>query len=100
RQRPRQRFRALRLEAAGAGTPHMRRLADALAEQAGLPVDGDGDRVVRVRKGAPAVTWQVLLRPTPRPLATRAWRTENYPRAGGATVAATVTDLLRVGEEA
>ena len=99
RQRPRQRFRALRLEAAGAGTPDMRRLADALAEQAGLPVDGDGDLVVRVRKGAAPVTWQVLLRTTPRPLSTRAWRTENYPGAVGATIAATVLDLLRVGEE-
>ena len=99
RQRPRQRFRALRLEAAGAGSPDMRRLADALAEQAGLPVDGDGDLVVRVRKGAAPVTWQVLLRTTPRPLSTRSWRTENYPGAVSAPIAATVLDLLRVGEE-
>src|SRR5699024_12247933 len=74
RQRPRQRFRALRLEAAGAGSPDMRRLADALAEQAGPPVDGDGDLVVRGRKGAAPVTWQVQLRTTPPPLATPRWR--------------------------
>ena len=99
RQRPRQRFRGLRLEAAGADTPDMRRLADALAELAGLPLSEDGDLVVRVRKGATPVTWQVLLRTTPRPLATRAWRTVNYPGAVNATVAATVLDLLQVGEE-
>lgn len=99
RQRPRQRFHGLRLEAAGADTPDMRRLAQALAEQAGLPVAEDGDLVVRVRRGAAPVTWQVLLRTTPRPLATRAWRTVNYPGAVNATVAATVLDLLRVGAE-
>jgi tRNA (guanine6-N2)-methyltransferase len=99
RQRPRQRFHGLRLEAAGAHTPDMRRLADALAEQAELPVAEDGDLVVRVRKGAAPVTWQLLLRTTPRPLATRAWRTVNYPGAVNATVAATVLDLLQVGAE-
>lgn len=99
RQRPRQKFHALRLEAAGAGTPDMRRLAASLAELAGLPVDGEGDLVVRVRKGATPTTWQVLLRTTPRPLATRAWRTVNYPGAVNATIAATVLDLLQVGAE-
>lgn len=99
RQRPRQRFTGLRLEAAGADTPDMRRLAEALAELADLPVDPEGDLVVRVRKGAAPVTWQVLLRTTPRPLATRAWRTVNYPGAVNATIAATVLDLLDVGAE-
>jgi len=99
RQRPRQRFLGLRLEAAGADTPDMRRLAAALAELAGLPVAEDGDLVVRVRKGATPVTWQVLLRTTPRPLATRTWRTVNYPGAVNATIAATVLDLLQVGAE-
>ncbi|MDN5898650.1 MAG: methyltransferase [Brachybacterium sp.] len=99
RQRPRQTFHGLRLEAAGAGTPDMRRLASALAELAELPVDGEGDLVVRVRKGATPVTWQMLLRTTPRPLATRAWRTVNYPGAVNATIAATVLDLLQVDAE-
>ena len=99
RQRPRQRFRGLRLEAAGSDTADMRRLAQALAELAGLTVRPDGDLVVRVRRGAPAGTWQVLLRTTPRPLATRAWRTVDYPGAVNATIAATVLDLLEVGGE-
>ena len=100
RQRPRQRFHGLRLEAAGADTPDMRRLAAALAELAELPVDEeDGDLVVRVRRGGPPGTWQVLLRTTPRPLATRAWRTVDYPGAVNATIAATVLDLLEVTAE-
>lgn len=100
RQRPRQTFHGLRLEAAGADTPDMRRLADALAELAGLPVDGeDGDLVARVRRGAEPGTWQVLLRTTPRPLATRSWREVDYPGAVNATIAATVLDLLGIGEE-
>lgn len=99
RQRPRQRFRGLRLEAAGSDTPEMRRLADAVAELAGVEVDADGELVVRVRRGAEPGTWQLLARTTPRPLATRAWRTVNYPGAVNATIAATVLDLLQVGEE-
>lgn len=99
RQRPRQRFHGLRLEAAGSDTPDMRRLAEAIAELAGLPVAEDGDLVVRVRRGAPQHTWQVLLRTTPRPLSARSWRTVNYPGAVNATIAATVMDLLEVGEE-
>lgn len=99
RQRPRQRFHGLRLEAAGSDTADMRRLAEAFAELAGVPVDSGGDLVVRVRRGAPKGTWQVLLRTTPRPLATRAWRTVNYPGAVNATIAATVLDLLEVGAE-
>lgn len=100
RQRPRQVFHGLRLEAAGAGTPEMRRLATALAELADLPVDdADGDLVARVRRGASPGTWQVLLRATPRPLATRAWREVDYPGAVNATIAATVLDLLDVGAE-
>jgi 23S rRNA G2445 N2-methylase RlmL len=78
----------------------MRRLAEALAELAGLPVgDGDGDLVARVRRGASPGTWQVLLRTTPRPLATRAWREVDYPGAVNATIAATVLDLLDVRAE-
>ena len=100
RQRPRQVFHGLRLEAAGAGSPDMRRLAGALAELAALPVDdADGDLVARVRRGASPGTWQVLLRTTPRPLATRAWRTVDYPGAVNATIAATVLDLLDVRAE-
>jgi len=101
RQRPRQVFHGLRLEAAGAGSADMRRLAEALADAAGLPVDdADGDLVARVRRTPSGEAgWQVLLRTTPRPLATRAWRTVNYPGAVNGTIAATVLDLLDVRAE-
>ncbi|GAA4527484.1 methyltransferase [Brachybacterium paraconglomeratum] len=99
RQRPRIRFHGLRLEAAGSDTPDMRRLASALAELAEVPFASDGDLVVRVRRGAPSGTWQLLLRTTPRPLSTRAWRTVDYPGAVNATIAATVLDQLQVGAE-
>lgn len=99
RQRPRLRFHGLRLEAAGAHTPQMRRLGASLADLAGLPVDDEGDLVARVRRGAPPGTWQVLLRTTPRPLSTRAWRTVDYPGAVNATIAATVLDQLEVGAD-
>lgn len=98
RQRPRQRFTGLRLAAAGADTVEMQRLAGALADSAGVPVDPEGDLLVRVRRGPQAPgTWQVLIRTTPRPLATRTWRTVNYPGAVNATIAATVLDRLEIG---
>lgn len=102
--RPRVTFTGLRLAAAGADTPVMRRLAAELAEHAGLPVDlEDGDLLVRVRPAArrPGVskTWEVLLRLTPRPLSRRAWRVVDYPGAVNATIAASVLDLLEVGPE-
>ena len=101
--RPRQRFTDVRLAAAGADTPEMRRIADAVAEAAGVGVDhADGDLLVRVRRSgtrANPTGWELLLRTTPRPLATRAWRTVDYPGAVNATIAATCLDLLEVGEE-
>ncbi|GMA32805.1 hypothetical protein [Litorihabitans aurantiacus] len=99
RQRPRVRFTALRLEAAGSHTPQMQRLASELAAVAGLEVDpDDGDLLVRVRRASHGPGWEALVRTTPRPLATRAWRTERYPGALNATIAAAVVDELGVGE--
>lgn len=95
---------ALRLAAAGAGTPVMRRLAAEMAAGADLPVDPeDGDLLVRVRPadrtegGAPR--WEVLVRLTPRPLATRSWRVVDYPGAVNATIAASVLDLMDIGAD-
>ncbi len=81
------RFTALRLEAAGRDSDVMRRLAATLAEGVGLPVDEeDGDLVVRARPGADG--WTLLLRTTPRPLATRAWRVCDRPGGLNASLAA------------
>ena len=95
-QRPRVRFKGLRLEAAGSDTPQMVRIATELAQLGGIPVDpDDGDLLVRARRladGGPG--WELLVRTTPRPLATRAWRTESYPGALNATIAAAVVDVF------
>lgn len=105
RRRPRSsRFTALRLAAAGAGSPVMQRLAEELSEVAGLPLDPeDGDLLVRVRPAErgrePGPAWEVLLRLTPRPLSARTWRVVDYPGAVNATIAATILDLLDIGTE-
>ncbi|MFE5774856.1 methyltransferase [Brachybacterium sp. NPDC056505] len=99
RAKPRQRFGALRLRAAGADSPDMRRLSAAIAEHAGLPVADDGDLVVRVRRALAAGQWELLVRLTPRPLSTRSWRTGDYPGAVNATIAASCLDLLGVGPQ-
>ncbi|MBK0329990.1 methyltransferase [Brachybacterium sp. MASK1Z-5] len=97
RAKPRRRFDALRLRAAGADTPDMRRLSAEIAERAGLPVADDGDLVIRVRRAPTAGEWELLVRLTPRPLSTRSWRTGDYPGAVNATIAASCLDLLGVG---
>lgn len=99
RVRPRPRFHGLRLAAAGAGTPDMLRIAERVAEGAGVGLDEEGDLLVRVRRAVDGSGWEILLRTTARPLSTRAWRTVNYPGAVNATVAAAVMDLLEVGPE-
>lgn len=114
RSAPKPRFTGVRLRAAGADTAPMRRLESEIAAGADLPVQEDGDLVVRVRKAkdllvsgrsalAPALppgpAWELLIRLTPRPLATRAWRTVNYPGAVNAAIAASALDILDVGAE-
>jgi tRNA (guanine6-N2)-methyltransferase len=100
RVKPKQTFHGVRLRAAGADSPDMQRLSTALADGASLPADDHGDLVIRVRKSAEFPdSWEVLIRLTPRPLATRGWRTERYPGAVNATVAASVLDILDVGAE-
>lgn len=80
-------FRALRLEAAGRDSEVMRRLAEALAEAVGLPVDPDeGDLVVRVRPEGG--DWALLVRTTPRPLSVRPWRVCDRPGGLNASLAA------------
>lgn len=100
-QRPRVRFTGLRLDAAGADSPQMQRIAAEFAQRADVPVDEhDGDLHLRVRRTpGDAVGWQGLVRTTPRPLATRAWRTERYPGALNATIAAAVIEELGVAAD-
>lgn len=68
-------FATLELGAAGADSTVMRRIAAELAERAGLAVaDERGDVFVRLRPAPGADGWDALVRISPRPLATRAWR--------------------------
>lgn len=99
RQRPRQVFTGLRLQAAGAESAEMTRLAQALGELLSLPVDPAGDLAVRVRRTADGEGWELLLRTTSRPLSTRSWRAVDYPGAVNGTIAAGVLALLDVTAE-
>lgn len=84
-------FTALRVGAAGADSPVMRRLADELARAARLPVDpDDGDLLVRI-----IPSWQVLVRLTPRPLSLRPWHEPGFEGALDASVAAAMVRLTR-----
>lgn len=82
-------YHLLYLSAAGADSSVMVRLQDDLAEQSGLEVAShEGDLLIRVRRPPDgAEGWEVLMRLSPRPLATRPWRQCNMEGALNATVA-------------
>jgi tRNA (guanine6-N2)-methyltransferase len=84
-----------RFGAAGRETSTFRRLAAELETQSGLRHDSDdGELLIRIRPVAhPDDGWEALLRLSPRPLSTRAWRVANYPGALNATIAAAMVDL-------
>ena len=81
-------YRTLRLSAAGEDSAVLTRLKGELAQRLGLEVAADeGDLLLRLRKQARGDGWEVLVRLSPRPLATRAWRVCNRPGALNATLA-------------
>jgi tRNA (guanine6-N2)-methyltransferase len=86
-----------RFGAAGRDTSTFRRLATDLEAQSGLRHDpDDGELLIRIRpSGRPDDGWEALLRLSPRPLSTRAWRVANYPGALNATIAAAMIDLTQ-----
>jgi tRNA (guanine6-N2)-methyltransferase len=86
-----------RFGAAGRETSTFRRLASELEAQSGLRHDpDDGELLIRIRPSAqPDDGWEALLRLSPRPLSTRAWRVANYPGALNATIAAAMVELTR-----
>lgn len=90
-------FGGLRLAAAGAESPVMKRLGEELATLAGLGFDqAEGELLVRLRPDPRSRGWEALVRLTPRPLSARSWRVCN--RAGGlnASVAAAMNELVGV----
>jgi predicted RNA methylase len=83
-----QEYRTLRLSAAGEDSSVMNRLKDELAQNTGLHLGADeGDLLLRLRRAAGGHGWEALVRISPRPLATRAWRVCNLPGALNATLA-------------
>jgi tRNA (guanine6-N2)-methyltransferase len=95
-------FEAIGLQAAGAESPTMQRLLVRMGEMFGLVVGEQGDLLVRVRKQNEAFYqgWEVLMRTTPRPLATRDWRVEDYHGALNGTVANIIVAMLDIPRDA
>jgi 23S rRNA G2445 N2-methylase RlmL len=90
-------FFTLSLDAAGSDSSVMQRLIQELAAQNGLSVSPDkGDLHLRIRPDRKKTGWQVLVRLTPRPLSTRAWRVANFPGALNAPVASVMASLAGV----
>jgi 23S rRNA G2445 N2-methylase RlmL len=89
-------FRSFYIAAAGADSTVMRRLREAIAQHTGLQDRPLGDLQIRIRPAATGSGWETLVRITPRPLVTRAWRVANYEASLNATVASTMAVMLRV----
>lgn len=96
------RFATFRVSAAGAESPVFSRLAEEIADGAGLEsVRDQADLLIAVRRPPnQAPGWQVLVRLSPRPLSARPWRVCNLPGALNATVAHVMDELAepRPGE--
>jgi len=87
-------FASLRLSAAGEDSAVLTRLKNELGQRFGLAVASEeGDLLLRLRRAAHAGGWEVLVRLTPRPLATRAWRVCNFPGSLNATLAHAIAVL-------
>jgi 23S rRNA G2445 N2-methylase RlmL len=82
-------YRTFHFSAAGSESSVMTRLKSELASHTGLQVDEEeGDLLIRVRRSeAEPEGWETLVRLSPRPLATRAWRVCNREGALNAAVA-------------
>jgi tRNA (guanine6-N2)-methyltransferase len=81
---PRATFRTFRLSAAGQDTAVVQRLKQQLAQDTQLELDEEATHLyLRLRPSQPPQKpgWELLIRLTPLPLATRPWRTTNYPGA-------------------
>lgn len=88
-------FRTLYLSAAGAHSTVMLRIKQDLAQHTRLHLAEDkGDLLLRIKPSSDG-GWETLVRLTPRPLVTRAWRVCNYEAALNATVAHIMALLMQ-----
>lgn len=89
-------FHSLFLSAAGAESSVLSRLKTDLAARVGLVVGHeDGDLLLRLRRVASGDGWELCMRLSPRPLATRAWRICNLEGALNGPVAHAMALLTR-----
>ena len=90
-------FHTFRISAAGQDSTIFNRLKDEIAQHTRLTLaEDEADLVLRIRGAIFAPTgWEVLVRLTPRPLATRPWRVHDMPGALNATIAAAMIALTQ-----
>jgi tRNA (guanine6-N2)-methyltransferase len=93
-------YATLRLSAAGEDSAVLMRLKSELTQRFGLLVAADeGDLLIRLRRPRHREGWETLVRLTPRPLATRAWRVCNLPGALNASLAYVMVALTEPAPE-
>jgi 23S rRNA G2445 N2-methylase RlmL len=82
-------YNSIYINAAGSDSSVMLRLKEALSQELSLnSAEDEGDLLLRIRRTPKSKRgWDVLIRLTPRPLATREWRVCNFPGALNASVA-------------
>ncbi len=81
-------YTTIHINAAGSGSSVMMRLLEDLGDATGLtPNSDEGDLLLRLRPSVDRDGWDVLIRLSPRPNATRDWRMVNLPGALNASVA-------------
>ncbi|MEJ2148802.1 MAG: methyltransferase domain-containing protein [Chloroflexota bacterium] len=88
-------FASFRFSAAGRDSSVFRRLREEVEAHTGLRNQpDDADLLLRVRPAALGEAgWEVLIRLSPRPLSTRAWRVCDMPGALNATIASAMAEL-------
>jgi tRNA (guanine6-N2)-methyltransferase len=91
---PPEAYATMRLSAAGEDSSVLLRLKQELSLRTGLALaDDEGDLLLRLRRATGDDGWEMLIRISPRPLATRPWRVCNLPGSLNATLAACMIEL-------
>lgn len=89
-------FQTIGLDAAGDDSSVMQRILQEVAESLNLGISEQrGDLNLRIRHPRMSNGWEVLIRLTPRPLATRDWRVVNFKGAVFAPIAHAMAVLTR-----